>query len=184
MAKLRRFVCYRRRERPYTRYSKFKSKNYVRSRPVSRIVLFDLGDLQKKFDTTLDLIAKGGRMQLRDTALESARQTCNWLLEKNLGKEYHLQIRIYPHHVLRENPLASGAGADRMSTGMAHSFGKSIGLAAQIADNQTLFRLHVSHENIDIARKALKRAGHKFSCKCGVVVLEDKKKKPKAKKAE
>ncbi|HLC89113.1 MAG TPA: ribosomal protein L16 [Candidatus Nanoarchaeia archaeon] len=64
--------------------------------------------------------------------IESARMTSNRVLEKNIGREYHLRIKIYPHHVLRENPLASGAEADRMSTGMKLSFGKSISTAARV----------------------------------------------------
>ena len=45
---------------------------------------------------------------------------------------YFFQLRIYPHHILRENPLAAGAGADRMSTGMKCAFGKPISVAARV----------------------------------------------------
>src|SRR3989338_10756820 len=119
MAKIRKAIAYRRLERPYTRISKFREKNYVRVRPHSVISRFDNGETQKdvyQFPLVLDLIAKK-ELQIRHNSIESARQTCNRVLEKEIGKfGYHLKIRLFPHHILRENPLASVAGADRMST--------------------------------------------------------------------
>jgi large subunit ribosomal protein L10e len=174
MARLRKFVAYRELERPYTRFSKYKKLSYVRSRPVCKVVRFDVGDVGKTFQFTLDLVSKDD-LQIRDNAIESARQTANRLLEKNLGKGgYRFMTRIYPHHVLRENPLASGAGADRLSTGMAHSFGKSIGIAAQVKAGQPLFTIHITKENIPLARKALKRAGYKVPCSCSIITTEHK----------
>ena len=55
-----------------------------------------------------------------------------------------MMIRIYPHHIMRENPLATGAGADRMSTGMKKSFGKTIGVAARVHKGQTLVTVNVN----------------------------------------
>ena len=83
---------------------------------------------------------------------------------------YHLKINIYPHHILRENPLAAGAGADRMSTGMKMSFGKPIGLAAQVKKGQTLLSVNVDKENLEVAKQALKKASHKLPCSCIVKV--------------
>jgi len=77
-----------------------------------------------------------------------------------------MKIRIFPHHILRENPLATGAGADRMSTGMKKSFGKSIGIAAQVKANKILFTIKVNKNGIEVARKALKKAAHKLPCRC------------------
>ena len=127
MARLRKFCAYRRLERPYTRVSKFREKSFIRANPNIAIVRFDMGDPTKKFQYQLDLISKDD-LQIRHNALESARMTCNRLLENQVGKKsYYLKVRVYPFHILRENPLAAGAGADRMSTGMKHSFGKPIG---------------------------------------------------------
>ncbi len=174
MARLRKFVAYRHMERPYTRFSKYKKLSYVRSRPVCKVVRFDVGDVGKKFPLTLHLVSKSD-LQIRDNAIESARQTSNRVLENALGKSgYRFMTRIYPHHVLRENPLAAGAGADRLSTGMAHSFGKSIGIAAQVKAGKPLFTVHVGKENIDVARKALKRASYKVPCKCSIITVENK----------
>ena len=112
MARLRKAVAYRRLERPYTRHSKFNKLSYVRGRPVSRVVHYNMGDLKTEFPCKV-ILRSNADLQIRDNALESARQTSNRFMEKNVGKtSYCMSIRIYPHHILRENPLASGAGAD------------------------------------------------------------------------
>ena len=174
MAKARKGVAYRSIERPYTRFSKFSKYCYVRARPVSRVVRYDMGIEGKPFEYTLFLTSKND-LQIRDIALESARQTSNRLLEKKLTKtDYKMKILAYPHHVLRENPLAAGAGADRMSTGMAHSFGKPIGIAAQIKKGKNLMRVDVNAVHIEIARQALKRAQYKLPCPCTISVIKNK----------
>src|SRR3989338_3535 len=127
MVRLRKFAAYQNLERPYTRISKYTKKNYVRGGfPNLKITKFDMGTPQKTYDTTVRLSVTLD-MNIRQNALEAARQTCNRLLEKVAGKEYHLRLKLYPFHVLRENPLASGAGADRTSTGMQKAYGKPIG---------------------------------------------------------
>ena len=158
MTRLRKAIAYRRLERAYTRYSKYKKVCYVRARPVCKVVSFDLGDPRNTYEYELELIAKTD-LQIRDNAIESARQTSNRLLEKTIGKNcYAMKVRIYPHHILRENPLASGAGADRMSTGMAHSFGKPTSVLAQVQKDHTVFTAYVNKAGIDAAKQALQRA--------------------------
>jgi large subunit ribosomal protein L10e len=170
MARLRKFSAYQNLKRPYTRFSKFKKHNFVRARPVCRVVKFEMGDINKKYDFKVHLISKEA-MNVRDNALESARQTSNRHLEKVIGKnQYYFQTRIYPHHVLRENPLASGAGADRMSTGMAKAFGKPIGVAARIKEGQQLFTVMLRKQNLASGRVALKKASKKLPCGCAIIV--------------
>ncbi|MBR9675497.1 50S ribosomal protein L16 [Candidatus Woesearchaeota archaeon] len=172
MARLRKGVAYRRLERPYTRKSKYRNKSFVRSIPNNKIVKYDHGDLKKDFPITFILVSKGNA-QLRHNCLESARLTINRTLEKNLGKKgFHFKINVYPHHVLRENPLASGAGADRMSTGMKKSFGKSIGLAAQIKEGQKVFTVSVDKGDEDTAKKALTKATSKMSVSANIVQIK------------
>ena len=172
MARIRKFCAYRRLERPYTRISKFKKKSYIKANPRVNIVRFAMGNTKKKFPYQLDLVTKGD-LQIRQNAIESARMTCNRVLEKTLGKQaYHFKIRIYPFHILRENPLAAGAGADRFSTGMKHSFGKAIGNAARVKKGQTLLSVGVNKSNINTARTALKRAQGKLPCACTIQVNE------------
>ncbi len=193
MAKLRKFVCYRKVERPYTRFSKYTDKNYVRARPVCRVVNFTIGDTNAKFEMSVHLVAKTP-LQIRDNAIEAARQACNRMLETRIGKgNYFMQTRMYPHHILRENPLASGAGADRLSTGMARPFGKPIGVAAQIWAGKSVFSVRCAKPHVDTARLALKRASHKLPNQYHIVVEATKSRQerisrvktaPKKKKAE
>jgi large subunit ribosomal protein L10e len=170
MAKLRKFCAYRRIERPYTRISKFRKKAFVRTRPASKVVRYEMGNPKGNFNCTVDLISRQA-LQIRHNAIESARQSSNKVLEKYVGKSnYHMKIRIYPHHVLRENPLASGAGADRMSTGMQLSFGKPIGCAAQVKEGQTVVTLKLDKQHLQFARAAMKRFSFKFPGRYSVLV--------------
>jgi len=168
MARLRKGCAYRNLERPYTRKSKYKKLQYVRATPSSKVVRYESGNMQKQFASTVNLISKDA-LQIRHNAIESARLAANRHLEKSLGRMgFCLRIRIYPHHILRENPLASGAGADRMSTGMKKSFGKAIGSAAQVKNRQVLFAASVDEAGIDIAKRALKKASYKLPWSCTV----------------
>jgi large subunit ribosomal protein L10e len=170
MAKLRKAVAYRKIERPYTRRSKYRKKNFVRASPQNLIVRYDMGELQRKFDYRIDVNSESD-LQIRHNALEAARKSSNRLLEKKTGKVgFRLKLRLFPHHILRENPLASGAGADRMSTGMAHSYGKPIGLAAQVRKGQTLFEIHVDKNNLAVAKEAANRIISKVPCKCRIMI--------------
>ena len=174
MARLRKFVAYRRLERPYTRTSKFKAKSYIRMMPNPKVVRFETGDASRNFECTLNLLSKSG-LQIRDNALESARQTSNRLLESYLGLNgFHMKVKAYPYHVLREHALAAGAGADRFSSGMAHSFGKPIGVAARVKKGQTIFQVSVDRQNLGVAKQALERASKKLPCSCTIQVIERK----------
>lgn len=133
-----------------------------------KITKFDMGSQAKEYDTTL-LLTTGKEMNIRHNAIESARMTSNRVLEKNLGRDYHLRVKIFPFHVLRENPLASGAGADRLSTGMQKSYGKTISCAARVFAGQTLFELHLNKPNLRLGREALTRAAKKLPCPCKIV---------------
>ncbi|PIN70456.1 50S ribosomal protein L16 [Candidatus Woesearchaeota archaeon CG11_big_fil_rev_8_21_14_0_20_43_8] len=176
MARLRKFCCYRRLERPYTRISKFREKSYIRTNPNIKLVRFDMGDTSKQYMYKVQLCAKTG-VQIRHQALESARQTANRVLEKEWGKTgYRFTIKVYPHHILRENPIASGAGADRMSTGMQLSFGKPIGSAAQLKPGKVIMEVQVPSEiALAIARKAMVRANNKMPCGCNILVVKNDK---------
>ncbi len=174
MARLRKFVSYRRIERPYTRTSKYKAKSYIKMTPNVKIVRFNSGDASRDFKFTLSLLSKSDP-NIRDNALESARQTSNKLLESYLGLNgFHLKVKVYPYHVIREHALASGAGADRFSSGMAHSFGKPAGLAARIKKGQAIFQVNVDKENLGVAKQALERASKKIPCSCSIQVSEKK----------
>jgi len=174
MAKLRKGCAYRRIERPYTRISKFKDKSFIRANPNVLIVRFEMGDKKKRFSHAIELKSKEA-IQIRHNSLESARQSSNRMFEKKIGKEnYFMKIMVYPHHILRENPLAAGAGADRMSTGMKMSFGKAIGVSAQVRKGQKIMVARVNKDNLETAKRALKSASYKLPCSCSIVVAENK----------
>lgn len=165
MAKLRKWVAYRKIERSYTRYSKVRGKAFVKSRPGKKVIKFDMGDLkggQDQFDLTLQLISKDAA-QIRTNAIEAARVSALKLLEKTFGRQgFYFRIQAVPHHAIRENPLAAGAGADRLSTGMKHSFGKIIGTAAQVEEGKVLMTVSLPKQHEAVARTALKRASQKL----------------------
>src|SRR3989338_243933 len=167
MSKLRKFSAYQRLERPYTRVSKFSNQNYVRGGyPNIKITKFDMGNPNGKFDALIKLNALRS-MNIRHNALEAARMSSNRLLEKTIGlNSYHFKLKPFPHHVLRENPLAAGAGADRMSTGMKLAYGKTIGAAARVLNGQTIIELRIGKENIKLGKEALLRAAKKVPCQC------------------
>ena len=86
------------------------------------------------------------------------------IMEKKLpkGATFFMKIRPFPHHVLRENALATGAGADRFQTGMRQSFGKPVGTAARVRAGQCIAEIHVLKQNIQIAKLAFKKASYKL----------------------
>lgn len=155
---------YRRCERPYTR------REYMGGVPGSKVVHYDMGNLQESFPVTMNLVVKEP-CQIRHTALEAARVAANRYLMKLVGRtNFHLKLRVYPHQVIRENKQATGAGADRVSSGMRHAFGKAVGTAAQVEAGQNLFTLSVPAQYVNDAKISLKRAGHKLPTPIQIVV--------------
>lgn len=174
MAKARKWCAYRKLEKAYTRRSKFRRKAYIKVNPNRGVVRFIMGDQSPKVYKYSLFLKSSKNIQIRNLAIESGRQCGNRVLEKEAGKNaYRMQVRVYPHHVLRENPLAAGAGADRMSTGMAHSFGKPIGLAARVYENAVICQVDVDEEHLELARNALKRFSTKLPGHCYVEVVDN-----------
>ena len=167
----------RRLERPYTRVSKKKPrKSYVVGVPPIRIHQFEMGNKEREFEVNVWLVSKKS-VQVRHNALEAARVVSNKFLEKKLGSEnYFFKVLVYPHHVLREHALATGAGADRFSSGMRRAFGKPSGRAAQVSKGQRIMLLRVDKKDLEIARQAFKRANTKLPMPCTIEV-EDLTKK-------
>lgn len=164
---LRKGHCYSKVKRAYTRKSKFKKKAYIKSIPNIKIIKYDLGDLKKNFESEISLISKE-KKQIRHNALESARVIINRRLNKLLSGNYHFKLRVYPHHVLRENKILTGAGADRLSQGMSQAFGKPTGTAAQVKAGQKIISVYCDKDDLDKARVALKTGISRMPCKCKV----------------
>ena len=163
--------CHRKLEKPYTRVSKRKPrKSYVVGVPDPKIHQFEMGNPQGNFDTEVYLVSKRD-VQIRHNALESARITTNKTLESKLGKDsYFAKILVYPHHVLREHSLATGAGADRFSSGMKRAFGRPIGRGARVKKGQKVIMVKVNRNKIDVVKTALKRAGSKLPTPVSILI--------------
>jgi large subunit ribosomal protein L10e len=161
--------CYRKPERPYTRQSKRRPrKGYVKGVPYPKITKFETGNAKKEFSARALLIAQDD-VQIRHNALEASRVSTNRILLNELGDDnYFMKVLIYPHHVMRENPLATGAGADRYQTGMRLSFGNPIGLAARVKAGQKIIEIRFNKGKEQTVKKALRIASSKLPVKCKV----------------
>jgi large subunit ribosomal protein L10e len=148
---------------PYTR------REFVKGFPPPKITKFTMGDTKAKFEFEVKLIATE-RAQVRHNALEAARVAANRLLMDKLVNNYRLQVRPYPHVILRENKMIFGAHADRLQDGMRRAFGKPIGTAARIEPNQAIITVNVNADGIEIAKEALKRGSAKLPIPCKIVV--------------
>ncbi len=156
---LRKATCYSKKYTlPFTRKSKVKQKNYIRMVPGTKLTKMRMGDLAGykagKYKITLEVKTRH-RVQLRDNALEAVRQFLNRFLMEKVGKDFYLEVRPYPHHIQRENKMLTGAGADRMQTGMALSFGKSIGRACLLKRGDTIFIIGVLNQKHEAIARAL-----------------------------
>ena len=76
---------------------------------------------------------------------------------------YYFVVKSYPHNVIREHKMATGAGADRISQGMSLAFGSPVSLAARLGAKQSVFMVRSNSENAPIVKHALKRAMSKLS---------------------
>lgn len=161
MATLRKAKCYRKVYRAYTRRSKYKKKGFVKSTVASKVVKFHMGDTTKEFKKTVRIVSKD-KYQIRHNALESCRIVINKQMIRKFGpKGYHMYINVFPHHILRENKMLTGAGADRMQSGMKHSFGKAMGSAAQVKKGTTLFTVMVDDET-EYVSKVMKQVKNRL----------------------
>jgi len=150
--------------RAYTR------REYIRKIPGVEIVQYDMGNLSGSFPLSLSLAVKAPA-QITHNALEAARTASNRYMQRKAGRMgYHLKIRVYPHHVIRENPMATGAGADRVQDGMRKAFGKPVGSVALVKKNQRIMTIETNKKNFKGAKEALRRAAMKFPVPCKIII--------------
>lgn len=171
---LRKGRCYSKvSKKPYTRKSKIKSKSYIKTIPPMKIAKFVMGDIpgffKKKYPFTISLIAIDP-VQIRDNAIEASRQLIHRHLEKKLKGAFYFAVSAYPHHVLRENKMLTGAGADRMQSGMQHSFGKPVGVAVRIKAGKKIFTVACSKEMVPATRKIISKVKPKLPGKKRIIV--------------
>ena len=180
MATLRKANAYSKRKvTPFTRTSKKRKRAYIKVVPPQKIVKFTMGkeDLYKKrkFPYELTVVATEP-VQIRHNALEACRQYINKKIDKETNSQYVFRVIPFPHHIQRENKMLTGAGADRMQTGMQLSFGKSTGKAALLKENSPIFFVAVANpKHVAFARKVFKQIKAKLPCKTKIL-FEDKTK--------
>jgi len=73
-----------------------------------------------------------------------------------------MRVRPYPHHVIREHKMATGAGADRISSGMSMAFGRPVGTAARVKRGSSVIIVRVNKDGVEKAKEALRKASHKL----------------------
>ncbi len=174
MVSLRKASAYsKKKARPFTRKSKSRKKSYIKTIPGMKISKFDMGnqsDYRKgKHNYNIKLVSKE-KIQIRDNALEACRTLLNKQLEREIPGQYYFNIKVYPHHLLRENKTAAGAGADRLSSGMKHSFGIIVGRAAMVkAGGEILFVSVTNERAAHIAKRAMGTVKSKVPCRAKVV---------------
>ncbi len=170
---LRKATAYsKKRVVPYTRISKKKGKSYVKTVPPQKIVKFTMGSEKLYREGKLPYVitmTANENAQIRHNALEACRQFINKKLETEFPGQYLFRVIPFPHHIQRENKMLTGAGADRMQSGMQLSFGKPAGKAAIVKKGSKIFLIAILNEkNMIFARSVLKKIKSKLPCKAKV----------------
>ena len=154
---------------PYTRVSKVKAKSYIKVVPANKIVKYNSGNQKAFVEGKLPFILRlisDEQLVIRDLAIEAGRMILTKNLEAKLFGKFYLWVKIHPHHILRNNKAAGGAGADRISTGMTQAFGNVEGRAARVLGGQELFMVACDSENsVMMAREILSTAKAKLPCR-------------------
>jgi large subunit ribosomal protein L10e len=163
--------CYTKLERPYTRQSRRRPrKGYVKGVPEMKIHRFEEGTRKPEFSMEFNLVIEED-VQIRDNSLESIRVSTGKSITKRIGEgNFFLKILVYPHHVIRENAMSTGAGADRFQSGMRQSFGRPAGSAARIMKGQSIMQILARPQDEMAVKKAIKTTFPKVPANCKIVV--------------
>jgi len=173
MAALRKANSYSKRKvTPFTRVSKKRTKSFIKTLPPHKVVKFEMGKGSEykagKFPHLLRVISLEN-IQIRHNAFEACRQYINKKLDTELGGQYFFKIVPFPHHVQRENKMLTGAGADRLQSGMQLSYGKSMNKAAIVKKGKRIFEIAVLNEKaVVFARAIIKQVNPKLPGKIKV----------------
>ena len=149
-------------DQPYTRYSRRKPrKSYIKAMPHLYIHVFRTGK-KKDYSHQVDLVSAQA-IQVRDISLEAARQSIIKKIQKVAPDNFYVWLRVFPHHVIRENKMLSGAGADRLQKGMKKAFGKPTNRAARLQPGTVVFSVYVPERYVEPVKEILKKASIKLS---------------------
>jgi len=152
----------------YTRKSKKRELNFIRGYLPIKIQKFDMGNVdafnEGRFDYFVWVKSKDS-VQIRDNAIEACRKQILRNLEKKVGKNnFYFKVVKYPHQVLRENKMLTGAGADRLQTGMQLAFGTPVGNAAVVKQNESIFFIATTKEFINTVKDICNTIKSKLPC--------------------
>ena len=141
--------------------------------PAQKIVKFTMGSgklfKEGKLQHVLTIISTE-KVQIRHNAFEACRQYINKQLYKELNDQYLFRVIPFPHHIQRENKMITGAGADRMQTGMQLSYGKAAGKAAIIKKDGRIFVIATANAKASMhARNVIKQVKPKLPCKIKIL---------------
>lgn len=156
----------------WTRYSRRKPrKSYIKAMPHKDLHQYRMGGMKDDYDVVIHLKSLEAVI-IRDNAIESARQTANKYLEGNINTGYYFIVRVYPHHVIRENKMIAGAGADRLQKGMRRAFGRPSDCAARLKVGTEMFTVYTHKSNVKHVKKAFSRATRKLSGSFKIIIKE------------
>lgn len=183
MATLRKASAYSKKKvTPFTRVSKKRQKSFIKVSPPQKIVKFNMGKTDKYREGKLPYVmnvVSTEKVQIRHNALEATRQFINKKIDKETNGQYMFKVVPFPHHIQREHKMLTGAGADRMSSGMQLSFGKSVGKAAILHPEDKIYTIAFASEKFfPFTRKVIKQVNSKLPGKIRIdtLKLEDKPK--------
>jgi len=149
---------------PYVR------REFIAGSPQLKIAKFT-GGAKGDYDFKLELVSSDTMMQVRHNALEAARLAANKVMSEIGETAFYSLLRVYPHVILRENKMIAVAGADRLQEGMRRAFGKAIGLAARVNQEQVILELRVKADALEKAKIAMKTASSKLPMKTTVRIV-------------
>jgi large subunit ribosomal protein L10e len=164
--------------KPNRMYRRIEGQSYTRQEymggiPHCRISQFDTGNPHQTYRFQFDLVAEEAA-QVQDKALEAARVSMVRVMDRVASNNFHVKVRKFPHHILREHKMATGAGADRISDGMRLAFGKPVGHAVRANIGDILLSLSFRSENLPEAKEAVRKAASKLPTPVRAVLTERK----------
>jgi ribosomal protein L16/L10AE len=164
----------------YTRKStKVKSKNYIKAVPNQKVTKFNMGnvsDFNKGRFKNFIYVSSEINVQIRDMALEAARQFLNNKLTKHFMENYYLACKPYPHQIIRENKTFSGGSkGERVQSGMSHSFGTTMYRSACVKAGDPIYIIGFEDKKeVAFVRDLCKSVSSKLPCKVKIIYEEVK----------
>lgn len=156
---------------------KKRNMPYVRTEYISGApgvkVRFKVGGGQHNF--VIKVVSEQDALVSQE-ALEAARVAINIGMQRLFGEgKYMLVVKPFPHVILREHKMLTGAGADRLSEGMRRAFGKPTSRAARISKGQTIFEVYVSDvKDWKATKEAVEKGLYKLPVKARIISEEIK----------